>query len=150
MIKPQPIDPSLVEVLADELSQNMSQAFTDSMVGDINIAPSTMMPSISSYNEYDLTISEPSMDELLKLANEHLVQVTETVTRDQIATVGEDEFKKRSKDVLVKKMQQDLTKKTKFTMLKDPKEETIVTKAKIYVFSEQDLRFFIENILKNH
>lgn len=97
---------------------------------------------------YDIT-EAPTIDTLMKLADENLLQAIETVTREQVETISEDEFKKRTKSVLSKKLMEEVTKKTKFTMLKDPRQETIVTRAKVYVFSEQDLRFFIENLTKN-
>ena len=120
------------------------------IAGGSSIISATGYPSISGavFDEYDITVA-PSIDELLKLADENLLQAVETVDKDQAAMIGEDNFKKRSKDVLTKKMQEELIKKTKFTMLTDPREQTIVTRARVYVFSEQDLRFLIENILKN-
>ena len=123
---------------------------------DLTIAggSSLLMTSAQSGNifiadDFDNLYEQKSVDELLKLADENLLQAIETVDKDQAATIGEDNFKKRSKDVLTKKMQEEIIKKTKFTMLDDPREQTIVTRAKVYVFSEQDLRFFIENIVKN-
>lgn len=104
---------------------------------------------VDDLDPFDNLYEQKSVDELLKLADENLLQAIETVDKEQIAMIGEDNFKKRSKDVLTKKMQEDLIKKTKFTMLSDPREQSVVTRAKVYVFSEQDLRFFIENIVKN-
>lgn len=143
----QPTLPGL-EDLEDDMPYSISAEDLTIAGGSSILVAAGYTPNVISVDEYDV-IHKTSIESLMKLADENLLQAIETVDKDQAAMIGEDEFKKRSKDVLTKKMQEEIIKKTKFTMLDDPREQTIVTRAKVYVFSEQDLRFFIENIVKN-
>lgn len=143
----QPTLPGL-EDLEDDMPYSISAEDLTIAGGSSILVAAGYTPNVISVDEYDV-IHKTSIESLMKLADENLLQAIETVDKDQAAMVGEDNFKKRSKDVLTKKMQEEIIKKTKFTMLDDPREQTIVTRAKVYVFSEQDLRFFIENIVKN-
>lgn len=134
---------------ADDMPYSISAEDLTIAGGSSLLMTSAQSGNIFIADDFDNLYEQKSVDELLKLADENLLQAIETVDKDQAAMIGEDEFKKRSKAVLTKKMQEEIIKKTKFTMLDDPREQTIVTRAKVYVFSEQDLRFFIENIVKN-
>lgn len=150
---PQPgTDPNLEEAITLSIAAEMNKQLKkdiDSYMTQVaagNFTMDTNGMQILGVDEYG-SIAKASTDTLLKYADQNLLQVVETVDKDQAAMIGEDNFKKRSKDVLTKKMQEELIKKTKFTMLTDPREHTIVTRARVYVFSEADLKVFIEKIM---
>ena len=88
-----------------------------------------------------------SVDDALKLADANLLTAVEKSSIDSsIAIMEESEFKRISKERLATKLREEVAKKAKYTMLRDDKDQTITTRAKVYVFSEQELRNFIEKI----
>lgn len=93
-------------------------------------------------------VSPVSTDTLMKLADPHLLQVVETSNMDQsIAIMEEEEFKRISKERLATKLREEVAKKAKYTMLKNHHEHTVVTRARVYVFSEQEMRLFVEKLM---
>lgn len=93
-------------------------------------------------------VSPVSTDTLMKLADQHLLQAVETSNMDQsIAIMEEEEFKRISKERLATKLREEVAKKAKYTMLKNYHEHTVVTRARVYVLSEQEMRLFVENLM---
>ena len=90
----------------------------------------------------------PSVDALMSLANILIAQEKNSIS-GSIAVLGEDEFKRRSKNALTEVLMQEIAKKIKFTILRHENEQTVTTKARVYAFSEQELRNFIENLVKS-
>ena len=132
-----------------------------SAVGDLSVAPdgsATIATSngnvpinYGSVNGVPPTKIVPykfaSVDDVLKLADANLLTAVEKSSIDSsIAIMEESEFKRISKERLATKLREEVAKKAKYTMIRDDREQTITTRAKVYVFSEQELRNFIEKI----
>ena len=96
----------------------------------------------------ELVMDEKFINKMLNQADSNLLSVIERVSHEAIQRIGEDEFKKRAKEVLGTKLGQETAKKAKFTMLKDPRNEETITKGRVYVFSEEELKTFIKNVAK--
>ena len=115
-----------------------------SVVGDLSVGdPTYAVASSTSPVPYKFA----SVDDALKLADANLLTAVEKSSIDSsIAIMEESEFKRISKERLATKLREEVAKKAKYTMLRDDKYHTITTRAKVYVFSEQELRNFIEKI----
>ena len=104
-----------------------------------------------SYGVVDTTISasgpKVTVDSVKSFAGNNLLTIAETFQQELIASMSEDDFKKMAKKNLSEALTQEVIKKTKFTMLKEPASHTIRTKASVYVFSEEDLRVFMEKLI---
>ena len=88
-----------------------------------------------------------TVDSVKSFASGNLLSVSESHQMDLIQSLSEDDFKKMAKSNLSNALAQEVIKKTKFTMLREPSSHTVRTKASVYVFSEEDLRSFMEKII---
>lgn len=79
----------------------------------------------------------------------NLLTVTEKIPHIALEELGEDQFKKRSKVALSAMLTQEIIKKTKFTMLNSVTTNSTITKARVYVFSEEEMNKLIEDIENN-
>ena len=121
-----------------------------SVAGDLSVGDPTY-DVVSSTGPVPPTKIVPykfaSVDDVLKLADANLLTAVEKSSIDSsIAIMEESEFKRISKERLATKLREEVAKKAKYTMIRDDREQTITTRAKVYVFSEQELRNFIEKI----
>lgn len=103
---------------------------------------------ISDTGPTEIELDINFVEKMLKQADNNLLTIVERTDNDAIALVGEDDFKKRSKEVLGTALGQAAAKKAKFTMLKDPRGQQTITKGRVYAFSEEELKTFIKNIAK--
>lgn len=103
--------------------------------------------ALSDLTEQVPILPKVTIDSVKSFANGNLLSVTETYDHELISALKEDEFKKVAKQHLSEALSKEVIKKTKFTLLKDPAALTVRTKASVYVFSEEDLRLFMEKVI---
>jgi hypothetical protein len=117
---------------------------TAAVPGHVSVAADGSLVTVSD----GTGVSPVSIDTLMKLADPNLLQAVETSDMDQsISILDENEFKRISKERLATKLREGVAKKAKYTMLKKPHEHTVVTRARVYVFSEEEMRLFIEKLM---
>ena len=147
--------------LENEIAEDLNRQYAEAIMKDVAMSMTTSAVgnlSVDEYGNYGVVSSTApptkivpykfaSVDDVLKLADANLLIAVEKTTIDQsIAIMEESEFKRISKERLATKLREEVAKKAKYTMLRDDKYHTITTRAKVYVFSEQELRNFIEKI----
>ena len=133
-----------------EIEQGLAEAVLRDVANDL--VKMTTSVSVDAFDQPPAvsngTVSPVSTDTLMKLADPHLLQAVETSNMDQsIAIMEEEEFKRISKERLATKLREEVAKKAKYTMLKNHHEHTVVTRARVYVLSEQEMRLFVENLM---
>lgn len=127
-----------------ERALNDIRMATAAVPGHVSVAADGTLVTVSD----GTGVSPVSTDTLMKLADQHLLQAVETSNMDQsIAIMEEEEFKRISKERLATKLREEVAKKAKYTMLKNHHEHTVVTRARVYVLSEQEMRLFVENLM---
>lgn len=134
-----------------EIEQGLAEAVLRDVANDLvkmTTAVSVDASGQPSVVSNGTAVSPVSIDTLMKLADQHLLQAVETSNMDQsIAIMEEEEFKRISKERLATKLREEVAKKAKYTMLKNHHEHTVVTRARVYVLSEQEMRLFVENLM---
>ena len=140
--------------LEKDILKEIEQGFAEAVLRDVNeLVKMTTAISVDAFDQPPAVsdgtaVSPVSTDTLMKLADQHLLQAVETSNMDQsIAIMEEEEFKRISKERLATKLREEVAKKAKYTMLKNHHEHTVVTRARVYVFSELEMRLFIENLM---
>ena len=96
----------------------------------------------------DANVTKPSEDYLITLASKNLLMSHTHLTMDDIQAIG-DQYKVRVKRQMMDTMQQEITNKTKFTMIEDRPSHTMQFKAKVYVFTEEELKKFIRDVISS-
>lgn len=141
---------------ANELLKELDRVFQEGIDKDMSTsltAPYDISVDGSYSNNAVISTVAPavmplSMETALGFASSNLLQVVEKNNIEtSIGIIGEDEFKKRTKTVLGEALGKEVAKKAKFTILKDPHTETVQTRARVYVFTDADLRIFIEKLM---
>ena len=143
--------------LENEIIEDLNRQYAEAVMKDVAMSMTTSAVgnlSVDEYGNYGVVSSTgpvpykfASVDDALKLADANLLTAVEKSSIDSsIAIMEESEFKRISKERLATKLREEVAKKAKYTMLRDDREQTITTRAKVYVFSEQELRNFIEKI----
>lgn len=147
--------------LEKQVLAEMENEFAAAVMKDLAMSMTTSAVGNLSVDEYGnhgvvsntgLTTLKPavmpaSIDNLMTLADPNLLIAVEKTTIDQsIAIMDEDDFKRISKERLATKLREEVAKKAKYTMIQDPRDGTITTRAKVYAFSEQELRNFVEKL----
>lgn len=135
--------------LENEVLKDMETEFAEAVIKEVLMSVSTVSSGVyADYNATSATITPAvTVDSVKSFAGNNLLTVAHTTDMTTIAQMSEDNFKKMSKKNLSDALQQEIIKKTKFTMLKDHGSHTVRTKASVYVFSEEDLRIFIEKLM---
>lgn len=142
------IEQGLAEAVLRDVSNELVKMTTAAVPGDVSVAVDGTVSVVVPMAASNGTVSPVSTDTLMKLADQHLLQAVETSNMDQsIAIMEEEEFKRISKERLATKLREEVAKKAKYTMLKNHHEHTVVTRARVYVLSEQEMRLFVENLM---
>lgn len=130
--------------------QKQLQIIRDSAQMTTSVAASvyTGDMTISATGTSEIQLDANFVEKMLKQADNNLLTIVDRVNDEAVALVGEDDFKKRAKEVLGTAIGQEAAKKAKFTMLRDPRGQQTITKARVYAFSEEELKTFIKNIAK--
>ena len=131
---------------AAAVMKDAAMSMTTSAVGNLSVDEYGNYGVVSN-TAFQPAVMPASIDTLITLAEPNLLTAVEKTTIDQsIAIMDEDDFKRISKERLATKLREEVAKKAKYTMLQDPRDGTITTRAKVYVFSEQELRNFVEKL----
>lgn len=111
--------------------------------GDISV----QVPPAPYYDYSQLILPDPmSIEDKLAMANDNLFSCQESLGQDEIERTGLVKIKDKIKIGLVEKLSMILRQKCRFTMIQDPKTKISYFRAKVYIFSEDDLKAFIEKL----
>lgn len=148
------IEQGVAEAVIRDVANELVKMTATPAAGILSVSEDTMSIAISNGGTgitgpvWSNAVHNLGPDDFIRAAEANYFVVVEKTTIEQsIAIMEEEEFKRITKERLATKLREIAAKKAKYTMLKDPRDGSVTTKAKIYMFSEQELKTFIGNIL---
>ena len=114
-------------------------------------APATTIGGAATHtgNVSITTQHQQNVEYFMSYAAPNLLTIQEVIGNDVIAQVGEDAIKKRIKaDIASKLAEEIVASKVTFTAQENYAEHTRIIRAKTYVFTQEQLKSFIEKCIK--
>lgn len=139
-----------VQEILNHLQLNIDKDMANSYKydNDLSVVSSSAAGAVAVVGtgiDANVPTTKPSEDYLITLASKNLLMSHTHLTMDDIQTIG-DQYKVKVKHQMMDTMRQEITNKTKFTMIQERASNTMQFKAKVYVFNEEELKKFIKDV----